>query len=186
MEPTLLFAALGAAIAARQDHREAFAMVRPGLDYPAEARAKDAAGRGWRLGGDDLYPDALDCLRSLRDHGLVVGLAGNQPAAAVDALAGLGLPVDFIASSERWGVNKPSPVFFDRVVAEVGLPARSIVYVGDRLDNDVLPAKRAGMRAVFIRRGPWGIVHATWPEVAEADARIESLAEVPALLGREA
>jgi len=104
----------------------------------------------------------------------------------VDALAGLGLPVDFIASSERWGVNKPSPVFFDRVVAEVGLPARSIVYVGDRLDNDVLPAKRAGMRAVFIRRGPWGIVHATWPEVAEADARIESLAEVPALLGREA
>ncbi len=31
-----------------------------------------------------------------------------------------------------------------------------VLYVGDRLDNDVLPAKSAGMQAVLIRRGPWG------------------------------
>jgi len=34
------------------------------------------------------------------------------------------------------------------------------------------------MTAIFIRRGPWGIVHAGWPEVAQADARLESLSEL--------
>ena len=80
----------------------------------------------------------------------------NQPAGTEAALGRLGLPVDFIASSARWGVEKPSPAFFDRVSAEVGLRPEQVAYVGDRLDNDVLPAKAAGMFAVFVRRGPWG------------------------------
>jgi FMN phosphatase YigB (HAD superfamily) len=62
------------------------------------------------------------------------------------------------------------------------MPAPEIAYVGDRLDNDVLPAKAAGMFAIFIRRGPWGYLHATRPEASEADARIESLLELPSLL----
>jgi len=60
-----------------------------------------------------------------------------------------------------------------------GLPTEEIAYVGDRVDNDVLPAKAAGMTAVFVRRGPWGYVHAGWPEAARADARIDSLADLP-------
>jgi phosphoglycolate phosphatase-like HAD superfamily hydrolase len=38
------------------------------------------------------------------------------------------------------------------------------------------------MTAVFLRRGPWGYVHARWPEAEAADVRIESLAELPAAL----
>jgi FMN phosphatase YigB (HAD superfamily) len=131
---------------------------------------------------DDLYPDALPCLRRLAAGGYAVGLAGNQPERAEAVLRALDAPVDFVASSGRWGVEKPSPVFFERVCAEAGEPAPAIAYVGDRLDNDVLPARRAGMRAVFVRRGPWGFIHATWPEVAEADHRIDTLAELPELL----
>jgi FMN phosphatase YigB (HAD superfamily) len=82
--------------------------------------------------------------------------------------------VDFVGSSGRWGVEKPSPDFFQRVVAEAGRPAGEIAYVGDRVDNDVLPAKRAGMFAVHVRRGPWGVLH----DASEADARIESLDEL--------
>jgi FMN phosphatase YigB (HAD superfamily) len=90
-----------------------------------------------------------------------------------------------VASSARWGVEKPSPAFFERIVAELSLAPEEIAYVGDRLDNDVLPAKAAGLLAVFIRRGPWGAVHATWPEVADADVRIESLDELlAAIAGR--
>jgi len=54
--------------------------------------------------------------------------------------------------------------------------------VGDRLDNDALPAQRVGMVGVFISRGPWGLLHSTRPEVELADARIESLVELPDLL----
>ena len=93
-----------------------------------------------------------------------------------------GTELDFVASSESWGVHKPAPEFFAYVVAAAGVPAEEIAYVGDRLDNDVLPAREAGMVSVFLRRGPWGFVHANRPEAAAARIRIDSLAELPAAL----
>jgi FMN phosphatase YigB (HAD superfamily) len=57
------------------------------------------------------------------------------------------------------------------------------VYVGDRLDNDLLPAKAAGMRTAFIRRGPWGYIGEHHPDMASAaDWRMDSLAELPGLV----
>ena len=50
--------------------------------------------------------------------------------------------------------------------------------MGDRVDNDVVPALAAGMVAVHIRRGPWGYLH---EPPAEA-IRIHSLDELPAVL----
>ena len=59
--------------------------------------------------------------------------------------------------SDEMGVAKPSPAFFARALELMGgAPAADVAYVGDRIDNDVLPAAAAGMRAVWIRRGPWG------------------------------
>lgn len=55
--------------------------------------------------------------------------------------------------------------------------------MGDRVDNDVLPSKRAGMLAVHIRRGPWGVIQSAWPEAAAADLRVDSLAELVSALG---
>ena len=91
-------------------------------------------------------------------------------------------PIDVVASSASWAVEKPSPAFFARIVAETGLDASEIAYVGDRVDNDVVPAADAGMVAVHLRRGPWGHLQADWPEVGRAAIRIEGLDElVPAL-----
>jgi FMN phosphatase YigB (HAD superfamily) len=121
-------------------------------------------------------------LTRLRAAGLLIGLAGNQPADAEAEIRALGLSVDFVASSVRWGVVKPDPVFFQRIVVESGVASNEIAYVGDRLDNDVLPAVAAGMSGVFVRRGPWGVIHAAWPEVARADLRLEDLEELPEAL----
>ena len=55
--------------------------------------------------------------------------------------------------------------------------------MGDRLDNDVLPARNGpGMRTVMLRRGPWGHLHAERPDASLADVVVESLAELPAVL----
>lgn len=172
--PLTLFAALGALIERGEDHRLVWDLL--GVDWPANDGKIEAV---------DFSPDALPCLQAVRKAGYTVGLAGNQPAGAEAALGRLGLPVDVIASSARWGVEKPSPAFFDRVSAEVGLRPEQVAYVGDRLDNDVLPAKASGMSAVFIRRGPWGHLHARRAEAACADARIDSLAELTAALRQE-
>jgi FMN phosphatase YigB (HAD superfamily) len=111
----------------------------------------------------------------LRSQGFVVGAVGNTLTAAEELLRE---HVDMIGSSERWGVEKPAPVFFERIVDECGAAPEEIAYVGDRVDNDVRPAKRAGMVAVHVRRGPWGYLH---DPPAEA-IRIGSLAELPAVL----
>jgi len=168
-----LFAALGALIERGDDHRLLWSVL--GVERPATFVPIEAG---------DFYPDALPCLQAGREAGYRVGLAGNQPTAAEVALEALGLPVDFVATSESWGVEKPSPAFFERISIELELPPEQIAYVGDRLDNDVLPAKAAGMFAVFIRRGPWGYLHANNPDAAKADARIDSLAELNAMFAQ--
>lgn len=180
------FAALGATIAERRDHRELFQLLHPGFDLAAARAARLAAGQPEGFGVADLYPDVRPTLARLRAGGLRIAIAGNQRLWAEAALAAIGLPADLVAASERWGVHKPSPAFFERLAAEAGVPPAQIAYVGDRLDNDVLPASAAGMLAVFIRRGPWGHIHATWPERAQAHAQIEGLDELPALLGLSA
>ena len=171
ISPAVFFAALGASIALRADHRTAFRFIVPDFDFERERGAKERAGRGWTLTPDDFYPDAVACLENLRTLGYKVGVAGNQPVGVEEMLTGLGLPLDFVISSERIGVAKPSSEFFRHVARAAGREPSEIAYVGDRIDNDVIPSSHAGMSSVFIRRGPWGYIHASWPEVKSASAR---------------
>ena len=67
-----------------------------------------------------------------------------------------GLDVDFATASHDLGAEKPSPRFFERLLEAVDAEPAEVAYVGDRVDNDVVPAAAAGMVAVHIRRGPWG------------------------------
>jgi len=179
-------AVLGQVIERGGSHTAVFEEFRPGFDLETERAARAAEGRLWTVGRRDLYPDVLPCLERLRARGFTIGIAGNQPAGVTEMLQELGLPVDVVATSADWGVEKPSPAFFERVAAEAGVPAARVAYVGDRLDNDVLPAQAAGMFGVFLRRGPWGYAHARRPLSARADVRIDSLAELPEALAGSA
>ena len=165
-----LWAALGITIDRREDHPELFRHL--GIERPPaiDHIVYDLI---------DLYPDARPCLEAVRAAGYRVGLAGNQSTPLEAWARSAGLPVDVIGSSAGWGVRKPSPAFFERLVAEAGFPAGEVAYVGDRLDNDVEPAAACGLVSVWIRRGPWG-----WLQRCEdrAALRIDSLAELPEAL----
>jgi HAD superfamily hydrolase (TIGR01549 family) len=178
-----MFAALGGIIARGDgDHREVFGLIRPSIDLAAEAAARRAAGRRPLVSIDDLYPDAVACLRDVVAAGYRLGIAGNQPTETEAVLRSLDVHLDLVASSEGWGIAKPDPAFFERIVAELRLPATEIAYVGDRVDNDVVPAAEAGLAAVFIRRGPWALIQAGRGAPVQAAATIESLGELPAAL----
>jgi FMN phosphatase YigB (HAD superfamily) len=178
-----LFTAIGVTMERGQSLRRVFEIFKPGMD-PGMAR-KLRAAQGWiyDFTAQDLYPDAIPCLTALRARGYKVLIAGNQPVEAEAALARLDVPADVIASSAGWGVSKPDPKFFAKVIEAAGEPAASIAYVGDRLDNDVLPSLAAGMTAVFVRRGPWGWMHAELPEIERAHIRLDSLLDLPDRLG---
>jgi FMN phosphatase YigB (HAD superfamily) len=121
---------------------------------------------------DQWYPDAVPCLARLRRLGIAVGAAGNM---AIEHEELIRPKVGFVASSERLGVEKPAPGFFACVAELAGVSPERIAYVGDRVDNDVVPALAAGMVAVHVRRGPWGFLH----EPPEGAIRIRSLDELP-------
>ena len=146
------------------------------VDEAATYARWEAEGRteGIPFSDQDLHADALPCLAALRGRGLRLGAAGNMYAWHEDFLRA---HVDFVGSSERWGVEKPEAGFFEHVVEEAGVPAAEIAYVGDRVDKDVLPAVAAGMTAVRIRRG----MHAA-DETPDGILEIASLAELPGAL----
>ena len=175
-------AALEDVIASGAHHRRVFDRFRANFDLAAARRERAAPGDRDLSMARDLYADAAPCLRDLRQLGYRVGIAGNQPAGAVNALRSLGLDADVIASSASLGVEKPATAFFVKLAASAGLAANEIAYVGDRLDNDILPARTAGMLTLFLVRGPWAKVQSKLPEAALAHIRLPDLVGLTATL----
>ena len=132
---------------------------------------------------DDLYPDAIRAIEALTARGYRVAITANQPARRRADLEALGIRVDAMAMSDAMGVAKPDPAFFDRTLELLGSPdPASVAYVGDRVDNDVLPALAAGMRAVWLRRGPWGLLQRL-PDDTTPALVVDSLDELTARIG---
>jgi FMN phosphatase YigB (HAD superfamily) len=137
----------------------------------------DFEARYGDLRPDDLYPDALGAIAGLKERGYRVAVTANQPARRHAELEALGIDVEAMGMSDAMGVAKPDPAFFARTLELVGSPAPGdVAYVGDRVDNDVRPAAAAGMRAVWIRRGPWGLLHED--ATGAADLVVRSLVEL--------
>lgn len=171
LQPHVVWAALGVTIARGEEHTALWDHL--GIEKPP---------RWWSeipYSNDDLYPDALDCLMRVRALGLRVGIVGNQTEALEAWARDAALPADVISSSASLGVRKPDPVFFEKVVELMGCPAGEVAYVGDRVDNDVLPAAAAGLVAVHVRRGPWGRLQ---PTPLEAALGLDGLAKLPEAL----
>jgi HAD superfamily hydrolase (TIGR01549 family) len=160
----------------RREHRSLFGYL--------QIESIDPNVFGYQIEARDLYPDAIPVLRQLKVHGYKLGATGNQPLGAAAQMAEIGLPLDLIGSSAEWGVSKPDAAFFARIASELDVQPENVLYVGDRLDNDVLPAQEVGMHAVFLRRGPWGFLQATWDEARLARHRVDSLAGVFPIIER--
>ncbi|WP_435856425.1 HAD family hydrolase [Streptomyces tanashiensis] len=178
-----LSALVGAVVAEGLDNAEALRLIRPGIDIGAEYAAREAAGRGEHLDETDLYPDVRPALTGLRALGIRVVVAGNQTARAGELLRAMDLPADPVVTSGEWGVAKPSPAFFEKVLEVADASPYETVYVGDHPANDVFPARAAGLRTAHLRRGPWGHLWASDPAVVTAaDWHVNSLVDLVGLL----
>lgn len=160
-------------------------LQRFGADGLADHRDLVAAGVLPPPADADLFPGVRELLAGLRAAGLRVGVVGNQPPGYGELLRRLDLPADVVATSEEWGVRKPSGEFFARVVREIlGARAdpRSVVYVGDQIDADVVGATDAGLLAIRVRQGPWGALARDAALEARALAVVERVADVATVL----
>jgi FMN phosphatase YigB (HAD superfamily) len=162
---------LGGLIERRESHRSIFGYL--------QTESVDTNMVGYRVERADLYPDVVQTLKQLRSERYRIAIAGNQGEGVAEQIEALDLGVDVIGTAALWGAPKPEPAFFERLCQELALPADQIVLVGDRLDNDVLPAIEFGIQAIHIRRGPWGCIQAGWPESADVRWKIDRLGELP-------
>ena len=111
--------------------------------------------------------------------GYKLGIIANQKLGTAERLENWGLLqyFDVIAASAEVGYAKPDKRIFEKVLEMAGCTARESVMVGDRLDNDIIPAKALGMKTVWIKNG---LAQYQSEELGKdiADVQIASLSEL--------
>lgn len=141
-------------------------------DVAATARDLEAT---FLTDGWSVYPDVPACLARLRHHGVRLGVVSNWPDSLSATLARASLRDYFevVVASGTVGYAKPHPAIFHAALRQFDPAVGSVLYVGDSLAHDVEGARAAGLDGVLLDRAR---VHAS-------EARIASLAELPAFLG---
>jgi len=132
--------------------------------------------RFWR---PEPVPGALEVVRAL-SRNYKLALAGNQPSEIRKILQEQGLieHFHFDLVSEDLGLGKPELLFFQIVLDSLGVRPEEAVMVGDRLDNDVYPAKRLGMRTIRLLSWPFSLQEVRTP-AEEPDLTVKELKELP-------
>jgi FMN phosphatase YigB (HAD superfamily) len=84
-----------------------------------------------------------------------IGIAGQYGPEVLELLAKHSL-LDAFAhhlTQQDFAITKPDPRYYEQILRAFGVDGRECVMVGDRIDNDVVPAKRVGMKTILIRVG---------------------------------
>jgi FMN phosphatase YigB (HAD superfamily) len=124
-----------------------------------------------------LAPDAAETLGSLHASRIPMGIASNaQPYtlreldAALEA-AGLSRELfraDLCFWSFEHGFSKPDPHVFRLLTARlaaIGISCAETLMVGDRIDNDILPARAQGWRTWHLDPGADGAAGGGWEKL---------------------
>lgn len=108
----------------------------------------------WNSEDEFVYPEAENCLSELSKH-YKIGIIANQELGSEQRLEKLGLLkyIDLVAASAEEGVAKPDLRIFQIALDRSNCKPEEAVMVGDRIDNDIIPANKIGMKTVWIKQG---------------------------------
>ena len=109
----------------------------------------------WHSEDEVPYSDVHSTLAFLVDRGYKLGIIANQNLGTAERLEKWGLRqfFDVISASAEIGYSKPDKKIFEKAFELAGCTAEESIMVGDRLDNDLIPAKALGMKTVWIKNG---------------------------------
>ena len=108
----------------------------------------------WNSDDEFIYPETENCLGELSKH-YRIGIIANQNLGSEERLEKLGLlkHIDLVIASAEEGVAKPDLRIFQIALARAECKPEEAVMVGDRIDNDIIPANKIGMTTVWIKQG---------------------------------
>ena len=90
--------------------------------------------------------------------------------------------IEYATGKDAFVVGKPSPRFFEIVLADLGADRDSVAMAGDDIETDIGGALDAGIAAVLVRTGKYREDFVRDSGI-EPTATIDSVAELPELLG---
>lgn len=132
----------------------------------------------WQKDYETLYADAVQCLEFLSGK-YKIGVIANQSPGTEQRLEKYGLLryIDLVVASAEEGVAKPDKRIFEIALNRSGCKACYAVMIGDRIDNDIVPANLLGMHTVWIKQSIWRY----WSiknKQEEPDYTVDSLSEL--------
>ncbi len=135
----------------------------------------------WNSNDEFAYPEAENCLSELGKH-YKIGIIANQELGSEQRLEKLGLfkYIDLVIASAEEGVSKPDLRIFQIALDRANCKTEEAVMVGDRLDNDIIPANKIGMTTVWIKQGFGSYAEPKTVE-EQPDYIVNSLAEIAEL-----
>jgi putative hydrolase of the HAD superfamily len=104
------------------------------------------------------YDDTVPTIERIKNSGYRVGVISDGLAIKQwEKLIRLGLQniFDTVVVSEEVGVEKPDIKIFETACAQLETEPENCMYIGDRLDSDILGANKAGMVSVRLLRGKY-------------------------------
>ena len=99
-------------------------------------------------------PGVIDVIRKLASKRLII--LANQPKQMLPVLKNLGIYYLFeeIILDSIVGISKPNTKIYEYAINKLNLKPALSLMIGDRLDNDVIPAKMIGIPVVWIKKKP--------------------------------
>lgn len=136
----------------------------------------------WNKEAEILYGDTVRCLEYLSGK-YKIGVIANQSLGTERRLERYGILkyIDLVVASAEEGVAKPDKRIFEIALGRSGCKASNSVMIGDRIDNDIVPAKSLGMFTVWVRQG-FGQYWRIKNETEKADCTVNSLGELCGIL----
>jgi 8-oxo-dGTP diphosphatase/putative hydrolase of the HAD superfamily len=137
----------------------------------------------WRSEDEELYPESYACLEELSKK-YKIGVITNQLPGTEARLEKHGVLkfIDLVIASAEEGVEKPDRRIFELALSRAGCKPENAVMIGDRVDNDIIPAKMMGMKTVRVKQGMWQYWEACSAD-ERADYEVDDLSGVLALFG---
>lgn len=132
----------------------------------------------WRHEDEILYCETEECLRKLSEK-YNIGVIANQSSGTEKRLKEFGILqyISLIIASAEEGVAKPDKRIFEIALDRAICKPQQAVMVGDRIDNDIIPAKAVGMKTIWIKQG-FGKYWKKSTEREQADYEISNLSEI--------
>ena len=136
----------------------------------------------WRTDLESLYPQTKEILEQLRQE-YKLGIIANQLPGLEQRLKAFGILeyFDAIFSSADLELAKPDPAIFKLALQKTNCLPHQAIMIGDRLDNDIVPAKRIGMKTIWIKQGFSSLAQVKNLE-ERADRTVEKLTDLLPIL----